>query len=470
MLPSTLLLLVALRRVPIFACLATLLPRVAALHGVAVNAPQTQQLTNVVDVQYYGDIVVGGQPIKGLFDTGSFELVVFGTSCHSCGIAGAYDEKASATFTDGTLSRVHRYGSGSCQSEDGFDTLSIGTLSVQHQAMWLALKCQMDLLSSAGFNAIVGIGPPGQPEFVAKAKLERLHALKRRFNQVGFRLPPFYKQEIAQTEKELEVALNKEDLLESLGVTTFSTCLGQAPGSPGWLVWNDATREGAEGVHKLPVAGNITWGLRLWDMGLHREGGDVIFGCGQGCAAIVDTGTSLFAVPTFIYNKIVDALNGIIENMQISDCSDLTPFPDLVMNLGGQQLRFPPSSYIGSMHGPLNERVAGFIRRERLFARADDCDLLMMDSGQADHTSLGVMVILGMPFFREYYTTFDLGSGRGDRHLFVSKANDNCQPGVGSGVVQSNAIHRAWAGRPRQVDASKLLVPHWLKNWDGLGV
>merc|ERR1719511_411021 len=90
------------------------------------------------------------------------------------------------------------------------------------------------------------------------------------------------------------------------------------------------------------------------------------------------------------------------------------------------------------------------------------CEFLMMDIGE-QNTALGPMAILGMPFFRHFYTTFDLGKGRGDRSLFVSAASEDCHPITSeSPVVQAN--RRQAETSPRHVDASNIRGPNWLNK------
>jgi len=418
-----------------------------------------QTLGNMADMQYFGDIEVGGQPLKAILDTGSFELVVFSTSCPNCGIAAEYNEEASSTFLWGTESQTHSYGSGSCDAKDGFDNVAIGTVTSEKLPLWLALKCDMPLLARASFNAIAGIGPPGQPEYMAKAKMKQLDEIEGRFKQRGEAVPRELEVQRAAIEKALEAAKGKKSMLESFGVTTFSTCLGRAPQSAGYLIWNDKTRAGVEGVQRIPVAGNITWGVSLKDWGFHHNRQDESIGCTEGCGSIVDTGTSLLAVPTPMYEAMVQ----YIKNLGVSlDCSDLSKFPDLVMTLGGQHLKFPPSAYLGSFVGQMNSEVEGFVRTEGLGSGTTRCQMLLMDLGPVQQTTLGPMIILGMPFFREYYTTFDLGRGRGDRSIFVSPASDSCEPEL-DGLVSDQRTYHSLRNTPRTVDLSTVRVPQWFK-------
>jgi len=461
----------------LLACFAAAsLPGAEALrHGGASALPGgaavKQELSNLGDVQYYGEISVGGQDVAGILDTGSFELVLFSKNCDSCGIAGKYDEKKSATYEAGKTTQEHAYGSGACMASDGFDTVAVNGLTAKHLPLWLATQCQMPVLQMASFNAIVGIGPPGEPVLSAEHQLKQLQQQKEAYEHTTEGVPKELEKAIESVTEQLKAAQQKPSLLESFGVSTFSECLGRQPGSPGWLIWNDDTRSGAAGVQRIPVAGQITWGVSAKAMALTSSSGSYteVVACKEGCGAIVDTGTSLFAMPTDLYQSVFHSVN-IYMNTRLPadaspDCSDLSHFPDLVMEVGGQQLSFPPSSYIGSYVGQMNKEAERFVRLTGL-ARSG-CQLLIMDLGASQATQMGPMIILGMPFFREYYTTFDLGSGGPEtRSLFVSKAGDSCEPAA-TGIVSGHSERGAHAYTPRKVDTSKLRVPEGLKRLNG---
>mmetsp|Transcript_54055 Transcript_54055/g.153966 ORF Transcript_54055/g.153966 Transcript_54055/m.153966 type:complete len:122 (-) Transcript_54055:79-444(-) len=99
-------------------------------------------------------------------------------------------------------------------------------------------------------------------------------------------------------------------------------------------------------------------------------------------------------------------------------------------------------------------------------ASGSQCSLLLMDIG-SETTTVGPMFILGMPFFREYYTTFDLGTGRGNRSLYLSRASEECEPELKAESLRSVRIRSRDQVVARQIDASKLRVPHWLRNRRG---
>jgi len=320
------------------------------------------------------------------------------------------------------------------------------------------------MLTQASFNVIAGLGPPGQPAYTARHMLEQLDKMEQHFKYNNEAVPENLVQQRKEFEQELAVAKNKHELLDTMGVNVFSTCLGKKPSSNGYLIWNDVTRAGKPGVLQLSVPGNITWSIKLEGMSFHgRDMSTMIPGCEtNGCGAIVDTGTSLLAFPSTIYRQIADS----VRNLGIPlDCSNLDPFPELEFTVNGQKLRFPPSTYLGSYYGQMNKEASGFIRTEKLGGAEHKmpCELLIMDLGAPQMTTLGPMVILGMPFFREYYTTFDLGGGRGKRSLFVSKATETCTSRA-DGVVSESRVEESFGYQPRMVDRSAVRVPHWLKR------
>mmetsp|Transcript_28659 Transcript_28659/g.81988 ORF Transcript_28659/g.81988 Transcript_28659/m.81988 type:complete len:475 (-) Transcript_28659:346-1770(-) len=423
-----------------------------------------QMLANIQDSAYFGRIQIGGQNIEAMLDTGSFELIAFSRSCPNCGssLAG-FAEKASGTFKWGELSQVHSYGSGSCLAKDGYDTVAIKNLQAKNHPIWVAMDCQIPVLSQAAFGAIVGIGPPGQPVHQAEQELQAVEEMEERLRAKKEDIPAELIREKKHAQGAIKVARTKPALLESLGVRAFSVCLGRRPNSPGWLIWNDESRDGQVGVQRIPVVGKLTWGVSVKNVelrGLHGHDQDLQIGCDEGCGAVLDTGTSFFGLPTDMINKLAKRISNIGEKL---DCSDLSRFPDLVMDVGGHHVRFPPSSYAGTYTGKMKADVERFMRAQKLAEGDPSCQLLVFDLGPAQKTGLGPMIVLGMPFFREYYTTFDLGRSHGDRSIFVSPASDSCQPEA-EAILEGHQLNQSIRNTLRTVDASALQVPRWL-SW-----
>mmetsp|Transcript_81556 Transcript_81556/g.264221 ORF Transcript_81556/g.264221 Transcript_81556/m.264221 type:complete len:509 (+) Transcript_81556:3-1529(+) len=423
-----------------------------------------QRLYNFHDLQYFAVMQVGDQRIRGIVDTGSFELVVFSTACSTCGVAPAYSEKLSPSFQSGTVQEEHVYGSGSCITQDGRDQVVIGPLSAKQQAIWMATSCRMPLLDRAAFNAIIGVGPPGQQEYAYQKMLTDLDNLRPRNadRSANDRL----EQERKRIQQQFAVVRDRTSILQSFGVRTFSTCFGREPNSPAWIVWNDTNPKGFPGVTSVPVVGNLMWTVQVYDVGFSQVNGpDVSLGCETGCGAIVDTGTSLLGVP----GDMLQAVRRTVTNSDF-DCSDLSQFPDLVMTLGGTRLRLPPDAYIGTLFGFTGSQLHSLLHMTSATpSSVVQCQLLLMDLG-TEFTQFGPLLILGMPFFREYYTTFDTGKDHGNRTVFVTPADEQCQPA--RQAKQSGQVFRRHrrAMKPRRVDASMVRMPEWLPQRRGVDV
>ncbi|CAK0843006.1 unnamed protein product [Prorocentrum cordatum] len=119
---------------------------------------------------------VGEQTIAGVFDTGSFELLVFGEECTTCGKAVGYHHSSSRTFLLGNHTETHSFGSGTCQSRDAYDEVHVGPFDAMAFPFWEVVLAQMPVLRQANFQAIVGIGPPGEPVSTAEAAVEDFDA------------------------------------------------------------------------------------------------------------------------------------------------------------------------------------------------------------------------------------------------------------------------------------------------------
>mmetsp|Transcript_110796 Transcript_110796/g.269279 ORF Transcript_110796/g.269279 Transcript_110796/m.269279 type:complete len:154 (-) Transcript_110796:56-517(-) len=151
--------------------------------------------------------------------------------------------------------------------------------------------------------------------------------------------------------------------------------------------------------------------------------------------------------------------------MSISDCSDLRNFPTLIIKAGGHKLHLPPSSYLGTLSGAPSAQVAQYMHLEKQPVNGAACQLLLMDLGQQT-TTLGPLVILGMPLFREYYTTFDLGRPQlgQERKMFAVPAGDQCQPAERTHQGFNYQRQRSPI-LPRRVDVSQVQLPRrWLRR------
>jgi len=243
---------------------------VAAQGGVGSTRGLRLELANYIDLQYYVDLSVGTPPqqITGIIDTGSFDLVVFLSSCSSCGKAGAFNSFRSTTHRLGRLVTQLTYGSGDVEGDQAEDHVALGpSPGAVPQHFWEVRRASMPLLQHARFQSIVGVGPPETPaadawDFAGQAVREVAQAVRA---GIGRRLPGSAR--LRQVESALVSAMEisrTRAMLSNFGITAFSICLGRRPSSSGYLVWNDtAAFEQPSLFSRLQVVGKHSWTVRM---------------------------------------------------------------------------------------------------------------------------------------------------------------------------------------------------------------
>lgn len=160
-----------------------------------------QTLHNFGNVQYSGDFTIGGQHIRGLIDTGSWNLILRSTRCDECTHpTPPYNHSASSTYKTRGIVTKHYFASGDCQTLMGTDVASVGPLSTQEQAIYEITSHSLRILDTVRYAAIVGMG-----------------------------LLPH------DGEKTLPM---------SFGLDEFSVCFQKAGGSDGFLTWGPAAQSG----------------------------------------------------------------------------------------------------------------------------------------------------------------------------------------------------------------------------------
>jgi len=403
----------------------------------AVGLPFRQRLENYEEVQYHGSLQLGGQDIRAIYDTGSFDILVVSTRCPQCRGA-VYNPGASPTFhAYGGDVVEHSFGSGPTESALGSEVVKIGPLVAQNQTIHEILKHDMPVLENASFDAIVGIGPEGDSAQRAGGSL-----------------------------------------LQNLGISEYSICLGRSPGSPGWLTWGGGVTPAQKASSAaLRVVGRHHWAVSmrnlLPDVGLQgerREAAGTLL-CGRGCAAILDSGTSLIAGPSHSLQGLSYLLPELHEN-----CSNFGDLPDLELELSGRRLRLPPEAYVFRLRGTAQEkRAAGRLLLSQVRDAADEDTCVLGFLPMDRHTDWGPLWVLGMPFFRQFHVTFGLAENVSERRIWLSRASSSCgalpleAKDVGSenstyegvGVYPKVVVAQRWQSRrpskPRVIRASSLL-------------
>lgn len=372
-----------------------------------------QTMQNYGNAEYVAHVYMGNQKIAGMIDTGSFELVVFSTSCENCSQAGTYVPQRSDSHTLGSLVATQSYGNGDTQSSQASDMLSIGTAPARRQSFWEVASAAVPVLEKVGFQAIIGVGPPETPaaDAWAEAQLE-INNINHIFNNGT--LPGASLVEEAKASVDAALVLSTSTtMLENFHIHTFSVCLGAESGADGALVWNDTSIFETPSIFKrLSVLGRHTWSVQLSNVQLTSDKNRFTLGCTSTstsrCSVLIDSGTSLIAVP----QAAADKLQHFFRRVELN-CSDLRGLPNLAFELGGHAFSLPPDAY-----------VAATVPAEG--ASAGTCKLAVMVSTEESRS--GPVWILGMPFFRKYYTSFHLGKSLDSRSIYVARASQDCSP------------------------------------------
>lgn len=163
----------------------------------------------------------------------------------------------------------------------------------------------------------------------------------------------------------------------------------------------------------LPIGAQLT--------AQQREPANLLF-CGEGCAAIIDSGTSVIAAPS----HALQAMGTLLPLAH--DCSNWDTMPDLEFTLNGHRVRLPKESYAFKLSGSLKAKraIASLLYFKPSITFSDVCSLNFVEIDKS--TQFGPLWILGMPFFREYHVTFRVHEDVDKRRILLSRASASCHP------------------------------------------
>jgi hypothetical protein len=295
----------------------------------------------------------------------------------------------------------------------GYDTVSVGPMEAKDQSFWQITSHQIPVLDQAKFAAIVGIGPDFAP------------------------------------------GNHEKTLLMSYGVEEFSICLERGSSKPGWLTWGPVTTLKRTQMVSVPVAGQLHWAATMTNVGFStskKPGSQPV--CGdKGCAAIIDSGTSLIAAPTAALMQLSEQIGPINE-----DCSNLHTLPMLRFNLDGKQFELPPHAYVMRIQGAVMQAnsVWDMLFFKPQLKKVNMCIPAFM---QIDMNSqMGPVWIMGMPFFRYFHSSFD----RKTKSMHFATASPDCEPqplAAGNSTALLSTTRRAEDFEPTDIDIDAIISP-----------
>ncbi|KAI7732243.1 hypothetical protein M8C21_005371 [Ambrosia artemisiifolia] len=258
-------------------------------------------LTNYLDAQYYGEISIGTPPqtFTVIFDTGSSNLWVPSSKCIfsiACYFHNRFKGTKSTTYTKIGDELQINYGSGSISGFSSKDTVQVGDLCVVDQDF-------IEVTKEGSLSFVIG-------------KFDGIFGLGFKEISVGGLQPVWYNM--------IEQGLVKEQ------VFSFWLNRNEADEEGGELVFGGVDPEHFIGEHSyVPVTKKGYW---QFDMGDFFIGNQSTGFCEGGCAAIVDSGTSLLAGPTTIVAEINYAIGA--EGVLSSECKTLVDeYGDMIWDL-----------------------------------------------------------------------------------------------------------------------------------------
>jgi len=310
---------------------------------------------NFLNAQYFSTIGLGTPPqdFKVVMDTGSSNLWVPGSECGSiaCYLHSKYDSSSSSSYKKNGSEFGIRYGSGEVSGYISEDTLHIGDLKVKKQLFGEATNEPGLAFAFGRFDGILGLGY----DTIA-------------VNQIP---PPFYN-------------MISQDLLDE---PVFSFYLGDtSKGTDSVCTFGGVDKSAYEGkMVKLPLRRKAYWEVNLDAITFGEETADM-----DNTGAILDTGTSLIAMPTDyaeLLNKQIGAKKGFNGQYTV-ECDKRDSLPDLTFTLSGYNFTISAFDYILEVQGSCISSFQG------------------IDLGG----NIGPLFILGDSFLRRWYSVYDLGN------------------------------------------------------------
>ncbi|XP_069407455.1 napsin-A isoform X3 [Ovis canadensis] len=274
-------------------------------------------LSNYLNAQYYGEIGLGTPPqnFSVVFDTGSSNLWVPSVRCRffslPCWLHHRFNPKASSSFRFNGTKFAVQYGTGRLAGILSEDKLTIGGITGATVTFGEALWEPSLVFTFAHFDGILGLGFP--------------------VLAVGGVRPPLDR-------------LVDQGLLDK---PVFSFYLNRNPEAAdgGELVLG-----GSDPAHYIPPLTFVPVTIpAFWQIHMERvQVGTGLTLCARGCAAILDTGTSLITGPTEEIRALQKAIGAVplLMGEYYIKCSKIPTLPSVSFLLGGVWFNLTAQDYV----------------------------------------------------------------------------------------------------------------------------
>mmetsp|Transcript_106946 Transcript_106946/g.312752 ORF Transcript_106946/g.312752 Transcript_106946/m.312752 type:complete len:430 (-) Transcript_106946:73-1362(-) len=306
---------------------------------------------------YYGDIGVGtpAQVFSVVFDTGSGNLIVPGSSCTSsaCQVHDRFNERHSSSTRF-----INCDGSEAASAADADEiTITFGTGHITG-------RCLQDRIC-VGSACSVG-------DFIASTEESSQPFASFAFDGVlGLALPSMAQ---SNTFSMMSRLTSKDALRKPL----FSVFLSDSDREASEITFGDVKQDHmASDLFWVPVTGTTGyWEVHIEDITLNEKRLNLC----KDCRVAVDTGTSQLAGPTDLISQLSQALN------VKADCSNYNNLPKLGFIIGGRILSLDPRDYVDNV----GDRY---------------CDVSLMNLDVPPPK--GPLFVFGIPFLQKYYSVYD---------------------------------------------------------------
>ncbi|KAF4797536.1 Pepsin A [Turdus rufiventris] len=316
--------------------------------GIAV-----EPLENYMDDEYFGTISIGtpAQEFTVVFDTGSSNLWVPSVFCSSpaCRNHNRFNPAESSTFLSTNDTLFIAYGTGSMTGILGYDTVNVAGINVRNQIFGLAETEPGDFFYYTPFDGILGLAFPSIASSGATPVFDNMMV---------------------------------ENLVDR---HLFSVYLSRDSEAGSFVLFGAIDPYyTTKGISWIPLSAETYWQIAMESVSFN--GAPVA--CSLGCQAIVDTGTTLLAVPIRAFRTLMRLL-GANSSGEIS-CEAVSNLPSLIFHIHGREFPVPPRAYVLRSNGY--------------------CTLGLQ--GMDVPTEEGELWILGDVFIREYYVIFDRANNK----------------------------------------------------------
>lgn len=341
----------------------------------------------------------------------------------------------------------------------------------QELAFWEATDAQLPILREADFQCIFGLGDPDEPLREAQGMVRQA---RQQLNRCLWpKCRQRWQHEIEVAEEYVQTLREWPTPVVTMGVTRFSICLMSQVGQPGYLTFFDYAPTPA--FKTIQVNGYVHWSVPLHHVHFDERRPLGVNACphglfqGRGCSGLIDSGTSLLAMPTAVVLQMMMQIGG-----RARDCHRAGP--KLKFQLGDKELELTPDKYLanlfseGEVGAPQVEEMRKYLphifhkdNAHNLEFNAETngtkvhrhCHLAIMGMDMKSYHGHNIY-IFGMPFLRQYYTTFDFGTDDNwDTRQIHVYPNRRCRhPRAGGQPLHEEVLDET--AQLRSIDISKI--------------